>query len=76
MPRLLPVLGQVWADFKMNDTESVQKQILPTESPSPENLQHLPAQHPERQLRRPTDPLGPQVRPELSSSQSPASVSG
>jgi len=46
VPRLLPMLGQVWADFRENNTESVQKQIPPTESLSPINLRHLPAQHP------------------------------
>lgn len=33
MPRLLPVLGQVWADFKKNNMESVQKQIPPSHRP-------------------------------------------
>lgn len=46
MPRLLPILGQVWADFREDNTESVQKQIPPTKSLSPINLWHLPAQHP------------------------------
>lgn len=48
MPKLLPILGQVGTDFTENNTESVPKQIPPTESPSPINHRHLPAQHPER----------------------------
>lgn len=76
-PTPLPILGQVWADFKESNFKSVQKQILSSKSLSPQTSDAPAAQAVILKSPQLTQQLSRlQVKPKLGYSQPPISISG